>query len=111
MFLAHIGPRRRGVPEQQLVELRPGDLPRLGRPHLRGRGEVSEPFEGTVGGEEGRPPLRREPAAAHQALGPDGLERVVHRGEERLADVKAREAVALEQHHPPTGAREPSRGR
>ena len=38
----------------------------------------------------------------------DLVERVVHRGEQRLADVKAREAVALEQDDPTTGPGQPA---
>ena len=45
------------------------------------------------------PHLAREAGVAHEIGGANRVEHVVHRGQQRLADVEARKAVALEEDH------------
>src|SRR6185436_2628515 len=67
-------------------------------------------LDAAVRRDEARAPLLREPGGADAIGHADRLEYVVHRRQQRLADVEAREAIALEQHDLPAGAGERGRG-
>ncbi len=96
-------PHAGGVAEEQLVEIAPRHLPGLRRRHLGRRGEVGEALDGSVAGVERRAPLLGIAAGPDQVAGADLVQRVVHRGQQGFADVKAREAVALEHDDAPAG--------
>ena len=104
--------RRPRVIEQQVIELGSRDLPGLWRRHFVRHREVREAFRATVGRDEGGAPLAGEAGLADAILEADGGEDVVDRGQQRFADVEAREPVAFEQHDrvPRAGERGSRRG-
>ena len=106
MAFPHVGAAGRRVPQEQLVELGPWHLPGLRRPHLPRDREIGEALDRAVSGAERRAPLRGKCPRPDEIRRPDLLQHVVHRGQERLADVKAREAIPLEEDDAPPGARE-----
>jgi hypothetical protein len=110
VLLVHLGPLLRGVPEQQVVEPLARHLPGLRVGDLgRGR-EVGVALHAAVARAEAGAPLAGEPRGHHLAAAPELLEEFVAGGEQRLADVEARKAVALEDRHPPPPAGEHRRG-
>ncbi len=109
--LSHVGSAGGGMAQEKRIELGSRNLPRLGPRDLRGNGEVGEPLDRAVGRHEGRPPLGRKRLRAHEVVGANFLEHVVHRGQERFADVKARKAVTLEQDDTAARPRETTGGR
>ena len=107
MPLAHVCAARRGVLQQQMIEPRARHLPRLRPADVRGRREIEVALDAAVGGHERRAPFLREAGLAHEPVGADRHQHVVHRREERLADVKAWKLIALDEHDFVSGAREP----
>ena len=55
-------------------------------------------------------PIFRKTGGAHDLVGADRGDHVIDRGEQRLADVKSRKAVAFQQLHAVTLARQPGCG-
>ncbi len=104
--LTHLDAAGRGVIEQHLVEPRALDLPGLRLRDAAGLREAGVEFDAAVAGAERGAPLLREAHRAHLILHAERVERVVHGGEQRLADMKARKAVALEQHDAMAAARD-----
>src|SRR6185295_13094877 len=83
---------------RHLPGLRVGDLGR--------NGEVGVALRAAVARAEDRSPLAGEPRGRHLVAQAELLEGLVAGGEERLADVEAREAVAFEESHAPSPAGE-----
>ncbi len=111
-FLAHLAAEFGGVVEQDLVEARTLDLIGIIQPWDQSLGKFDLPGQhALVGDVELRPVLRHEPGALH--LVPDAdvaQDRVGHR-HDRLADVKAREPLFLDDQHAQPRAGEVSAGR
>ena len=104
------GAARSGVAEQQVVEIGARNLPGLRSPYPGCDAKVGIAFGLPIAAHERRSPFFREARLTDEVIGADGAQHIVHRCEQRFADVKSREAVALEQLHRVTGARQP-RGR
>ena len=70
-------------------------------------GEVGVAFDAAVARHERRAPLLRKARLPDQIVGADRVEHVVDRRQQRLADVEAREPIALEEDDPMSRSREP----
>jgi hypothetical protein len=108
--LAHVGAGLGGALEQDLVEGLAADLEGLRARDLRRRGEVDRPAAAAVVRRKARAPLLGEAGGADARLEAELEEGLVGGGEQRLADVEAGEAVALEQHHPVAAVGQGDRG-
>src|SRR5262252_7420991 len=97
MLLTHIDAAPFGVAQQDLIEARPLHLERLRRRRLDRGGEVCILFDVTVGLAEARAPLLHETGRCDRLLDTERAEDFVTPWKLRLADVKARKALALQQ--------------
>ena len=97
MPFAHVDAGLPCALEQDVVELGARDLIRLRPDHTGGGGEIDAAAAGPVVRDEPRAPLFREAGRGHRSGHAEEGEGVVGRGQQRLADVKARERLPLEE--------------
>jgi hypothetical protein len=98
MSFAHLHASGARAIEQDLIERGPRHVISPRRRHFRDRGEVDAPPALAVMGDQPRSELLRKPGRGHLLRDAEEREGVVGGREQRLADVKAREGLTLEQH-------------
>jgi hypothetical protein len=101
VLLAHVDAERPRAVQEDLVELRPLDLEGVAEGVVRPLAEAEGPGLRIGAPAEGAAVLARETLALELVEDPEQPADPVHgRGEERLADLVAREGLAFEEQHP-----------
>src|SRR5262249_39647860 len=110
VLFAYVDSAAFSVAQQHLVEPRALHLKRLWRRRFDGGREIRILLDVTIGLAEARAPLLHEASRRDRLLYAERAEDFVAPWKLRLADVKARKALALQQDHFPATAHQRGRG-